>query len=261
MERREYLASPRSRLTVGADSIPGLESAEVSARVTSDRPVVAERAMYFDYGGKTGGRTSAGSPSLSNNWYFAEGFTGAGFDEYILVLNPGEETARVGIDFMLPDGRVERREYLASPRSRLTVGADSIPGLESAEVSARVTSDRPVVAERAMYFGYPDCPGGHVETGRKDASTRHFLAEGYTSPFFDTYLLFQNPGDATVSATIHLLKPDGSVTEEALGLAPHSRATLKVNQVPGLERSEFSVVVEADGPILLERSTYFNYPR
>ncbi|WP_458012396.1 L,D-transpeptidase family protein, partial [Candidatus Solincola sp.] len=100
-----------------------------------------------------GGHVAASVDSPSQEWYFAEGFTGAGFDEYILILNPGEEAARVELDFMLPDGRVEGREYLASPHSRLTVGVDSIPGLENTEVSARVTSDRPVVAERAMYFG------------------------------------------------------------------------------------------------------------
>ena len=208
-----------------------------------------------------GGHVSASVEAPSREWYFAEGFTGAGFDEYILVLNPGEEAAQVSLDFMLPDGRVERREYLASPHSRLTVGVDSIPGLENTEVSARLTSDRPVVAERAMYFGYPDCPGGHAETGRRQASPLHFLAEGYTSPFFDTYLLFQNPGDSAVSAVVSFFKPDGTEVRQEVALGPRSRGTLKVNQVPGLESSEFSVAVSANGPILVERSTYFNYPR
>nr|WP_303646190.1 DUF5719 family protein [Candidatus Solincola tengchongensis] len=208
-----------------------------------------------------GGHTAASVDRPSTQWYFAEGFTGAGFDEYILVLNPGEEAARVDLDFMLPDGRVERREYQAAPHSRLTVGVDSIPGLENTEVSARVTSSLPVVAERAMYFGYPECPGGHAETGRVLPSSRHYLAEGYTSPFFDTYLLFQNPGDDPVSAEVSFLRPDGSVIRETVNLGPRSRGTLKANQVPGMEGTEFSVVVAAGGPILVERSTYFNYPR
>jgi hypothetical protein len=33
---------------------------DVSTRIVSDRPVIAERPMYFDYNGWTGGHTGTG---------------------------------------------------------------------------------------------------------------------------------------------------------------------------------------------------------
>ncbi|MBC7254239.1 MAG: L,D-transpeptidase family protein, partial [Actinobacteria bacterium] len=158
-----------------------------------------------------GGHASAGVEAPSREWYFAEGFTGAGFDEYILVLNPGEEAARVSLDFMLPDGRVERREYPVSPHSRLTVGVDSIPGLENTEVSARLTSDRPVVAERAMYFGYPNADDGHACNGASETSTTWYFAEGFTGAGFDEYILVLNPGEEAARVSLDFMLPDGRV--------------------------------------------------
>ncbi|NPV60966.1 MAG: hypothetical protein HPY75_15050 [Actinobacteria bacterium] len=42
------------------DDLPGLSDTDVSTTVSSDKPVVAERAMYFDYQGKAGGSCSQG---------------------------------------------------------------------------------------------------------------------------------------------------------------------------------------------------------
>ncbi|MBU1671901.1 MAG: hypothetical protein KKF41_01570 [Actinobacteria bacterium] len=42
------------------DELPGLSDTDVSTTVTSDKPVVCERAVYFDYYGKSGGHDSSG---------------------------------------------------------------------------------------------------------------------------------------------------------------------------------------------------------
>ena len=67
------------------------EGREVSARITAELPVVAERAMYFYYqdewGGGSIGKAATGTKV---DWYSAEGYTGyegSLFDEYILVAN------------------------------------------------------------------------------------------------------------------------------------------------------------------------------
>jgi hypothetical protein len=38
--------------------------------------VMAERAMYFNYKGWTGGHAAIAATAPANTWYFAEGYTG-----------------------------------------------------------------------------------------------------------------------------------------------------------------------------------------
>jgi hypothetical protein len=243
------------------DDIPGLESTDVSVRLRSDLPVVAERAMYFDYQGKTGGHNALGVNQPSSSWLFAEGYTGGGFDEYILVLNPQDEATTVNFDFMLPDGSVRTHAFPVNATSRMTVHVDDIPGLESTDVSVRLRSDLPVVAERAMYFDYPYCPGGSVNTGCVEAAKMHYLAEGYTSNYFDVYMLVMNDGDKTVPVLLTFCLPSGQKVNYPLAAAAHSRSSVLVNSIPGMRSTEFSVMVEAGGPVAVERATYFNFPR
>ena len=57
-----------------ADDIDGLSQAMFSTEVTSNVPVIAERARYFDYSGRwSGGHDAIGVTLPSDTWYFAEG--------------------------------------------------------------------------------------------------------------------------------------------------------------------------------------------
>ncbi len=255
------LVGAHSRCTVAVDSAPGMEATDVSVRLTSTLPVVAERAMYFNYRGKTGGHDSLGVNEPALQWYFAEGYTGGGFDEYILVLNPQDTATIVTLDYLKPDGSVTSQGVLVGAHSRCTVAVDSAPGMEATDVSVRLTSTLPVVAERAMYFGYENCPGGHVQTGATELGQVFYLAEGYTSPHFDTYLLVMNPGDSAMDVALSFRSPDGSLVMWPMQVGPHSRGTLKVNSIPYLTQNEFSVKVDTSAPAVVERAMYFNFPR
>lgn len=112
-----------------------------------------------------------------------------------------------------------------------------------------------------MYFGYTYCPGGHVETGAAEPSRLHFFAEGYTSQYYDTYLLIMNPGDEDMPVVVTFCRPDGTQVGQPMLVEPHSRATLKVNLVPGLSNSEFSIRVDTGADAVVERAMYFSYPR
>ncbi|NPV58051.1 MAG: L,D-transpeptidase [Actinobacteria bacterium] len=252
---------PKTRITFHVDDFPGMSDTNVSVRVHAQGPVVAERAMYFDYNGATGGHVSLGANEPSTQWYFAEGYTGGGFDEYILVLNPNPQDAVVTLDFMKPDGSVYSQDFPARAGSRITINVDAAPDMGDTDVSVRLTSTLPVVAERAMYFGYAECPGGHVQAGCTDPGILRFFAEGYTSRFFDTYLLVMNPNDYDLPVVVTFCRPDGSTVGQPMMVGPHSRATLKVNLVPNLSNSEFSIRVDTGGPAVVERAMYFSYPR
>jgi hypothetical protein len=178
---------PWSRYTVRLDDVAGLESRDVATRVDSDIPVVAERSMYFNYEGADDGHLSVGASETHSFWHLAEGYTGAGFDTYVLFMNPYSNWQRVTATFMTPEGEPVVKEYDVAPYSRYTVHVDEIEGLAETDVSTMLaaapiadpgagTANMPgeggepcgqsgIIAERAMYFVYGGIPGGSCSIG------------------------------------------------------------------------------------------------
>lgn len=174
---------PQSRKTVRLDDIPGFEAAEVSTQIVADVGVIAERAMYFNADGRTGGHDSAGVSEPSGKWYLAEGYTGGAFDEYVLLMNPGDDTVSVKTTFMPSTGNNWSRTDTLKPHSRFTIHVDEQPGFSNAEVSTLVEGQNgaQVIAERAMYFVYGNgWSDGHDAAGVTTPSRTWFFAEGYT---------------------------------------------------------------------------------
>jgi hypothetical protein len=254
-----YGVAPRSRFTVHVDEVPGLEATEISVRLHSPVPVMAERAMYFDYHGRQDGHDSLGATAPSTQWYFAEGYTAEDFDEYICLLNPQDAEATVQAFFQTEAGQVIEHVKKVPARSRQTVHVDEVPGLEACASSSYLVSDLPVVAERAMYFDYHGCKGGHCTVGSTALSTGWELAEGYTGGSFDQYVLIQNPGTNPARAAVSIFKEGGETLELQYDLLPLSRFTLHVDEVPGCENAALSMKIDGGvTPLLVERAMYFN---
>ena len=252
-----YRVGANSRFTVPVRETSGAGSFSTSVR--SDVPVLAERAMYFSYQGRKGGHDSIGAPRPSTTWFFAEGYTGDAFDTWVLLQNPNDTDATVTLSFMRPDGALITQQVAIPPRCRRSVHLDEVPGLEATDVSTRVTSDLPIVAERAMYFSYQGRKGGHVTIGASAAESRWYLAEGYTGGEFDEYVLFLNPGDERAAVEVVFMRPDGLRVTRALEMAPHSRSTIHVDEVEGLASTEVSTQVDSDQPLVVELAEYFDF--
>ncbi|MGQ9702965.1 MAG: DUF5719 family protein [Actinomycetota bacterium] len=253
-----FLMPPGSRLTlrVGDFVPPGLD---VSMRVTSSQPVVAERPMYFEYrGGWDGGHVALGSVAASNDWYFAEGCTRQGFEEWVCLLNPGEEQAHVSLDFISTSGELITLEVEVPARRRHTVYVNQVVGPER-DVSCQVTSNTPVVAERPLYFAYPgNILGGHITAGVTAPSREMYFSEGCTLRGFDDYLCVMNPNRETVGLQATFLGPTGLLAQRRYELPPRSRLTLSAREVVGLDK-EFSVSLASDLPVVAEKPIYFAY--
>jgi hypothetical protein len=158
---REFYLAGNSRYTIRVYDYLG--SSDHSTRLEADRPVVVERAMYWQVAGRqrAGGHCEAGSPVLARTWFLAEGSTAWGFEEYILIANPREELAEVELVFQRSDG-TERHYSLKVPeRSRRTVLANRVDAERDASVL--VSSSVPVAVERAMYWSEKE--GGTVGAG------------------------------------------------------------------------------------------------
>ncbi len=244
-----FTMAGQSRRTVHVnDAVPG---ADISTRVTSSGgDVVAERAMYWNnYGG---GHGSVGVTAPSETWFLAEGTTAHGFEEYLLIQNPNSQTAHTDVYFLKPDGDMAVLAADLPPHSRTTI--DAAPQVGATDVSITVMSDRPVVAERAMYWN--NRLEGHDSIGVTTPDTEWFLAEGSTKGF-DEYILLANPTELTANVTLTFMQNDGAVTVLPVTVPRLTRVTVRVNDT--LPNAEVAVkAASSDQPIMVERAMYWN---
>ncbi|WP_287154232.1 N-acetylmuramoyl-L-alanine amidase [Candidatus Solincola tengchongensis] len=255
-EELTVAAGRRHTLDVNRRVGPGQE---VSLKVNSDRDIVAERPMYFLYAGRlAGGHVSMGTSNPSNTWYFAEGYTGSGFQEYLCLYNPNGYVNRVSITYQTSGGANMYDEEYIPPYSRRTVDVNRRAG-SGLEVSLLVQGEGPLVAERAIYHDYSNwCKGGDVSAGVRAASRHWYFAEGYTGPGFEDWLCLQNPGGADCWASVWVHTESGELLEEKVVLPARSRTTLKLNSMVPYEEG-ISVSVHAEGEVVAERPIYFRY--
>ena len=255
--------APHARATVDVNTAVGPYK-DVSAKVTSDRAIIAERPMYFMYHGAwDGGSISSGVSELSKVWYLAEGATQPGFEQWISLMNPGTLPADVEITYMFPGGATQVQKLRMGPTSRETVLVNDIVGPYK-DVSARVTSSQPIIAERPMYFMYHGAwAGGDSQVGATAPATSWFLSEGTTrsNPFdgsFEEWISIQNPGGKEATVDFKYMFQGGATQDARLKVPAHARETVLVNGVVGPDK-DVSVRLTSDEPIVVERPMYFDY--
>jgi hypothetical protein len=235
------------RRTVNPGTIPGLEDTALSTVIESTQPIIADRTMRWDgrgYGSHT--ETSVASPLTQ--WYLAEGATINGFQLFYLIQNPGAEAASVEVTYLRPapdPPLVKTYPVVGSSRFTIWVNTEEFdtPGgpqtlLASAEFAAAISSDRPVIVERAMYLTRSGrlFEAGHESAASPELSTSWFLAEGATGAYFDLFALIVNPNPTPADVEVTYLLPDSSF--------------VKTYQVPG--QSRFTIWVDTDDPRLAD---------
>ncbi len=90
---------------------------DVSVHLTCDRalPGRAPHVLRLPGTGSwdwTGGHCVIGASAPRDDWFFAEGYTGDGFEEWLCIQNPGRSTANVTITYY-PEGG----EHPSCPRT------------------------------------------------------------------------------------------------------------------------------------------------
>ena len=265
------------RVPVFAGNYPELVGTAFSIVVDSNVPIIAERAMYF---GNTpfwgAGHESAGVSAPAKTWYHAEGATGPFFDTYILMGNPNGSTANVTMTFLLASGATIVRNKTIPANARLTVNVEAEdPQLADVALSTTVSSDVPVVSERAMYWAGPFTSWyeAHNSFGVTETGTRWVLAEGRVgSPVgFETYILLANPTSTTASVRVTFLRGAGQSVACTFTVGPTRRFNVHANGLNTqcqassngarlLSDESFGALIESVNgvPIFAERAMYWN---
>jgi streptogramin lyase len=260
-----YSLAPASRLTVDVNQLAGA-SRELSMRVVStSQGIVAERPMYFNYQGAwSGGSDAMGATSPSKKWYFAEGNTLTGFDEYVTVQNPGGKTANLTFQYMVEGSGQKDVTAQVSPGSRATFKTVNQIG-SGANASLFLSSDQDIVAERPMYFNYQglafnNWTGGHDVLGANSPAKKWYFAEGTTRAGFEEWLCLQNPTGSAIKidAVYQLGAGQGSPIHKSYSVPAQQRLTVSVNMEIGADK-DTSVYLSSTSAFVAERPVYFLY--
>ena len=247
--------------------------------VHSDQPVLVERPMYFSTarsninGPVTGAATVVGASAPKADWLFAEGYTGPNFHDYLVLANfDPAKTATATVKLEYSNGAVDPVTVPVAPRSQFIfdVNAFSARFAQSTpEVSAEVTADAPIVAQRQEYFRFDGTiPGGTDVIGMSGpAKTTYSFAEGYTTNSFSEFLTLQNPNTTSEQVAVTLYLSNSVTTQKIVTVGPQSRVTVSINNVvvpiaQGNVQAGYEVAMSVQalsGTIVAERPMYFNY--
>ncbi len=156
----QLVITPGRQQVVDAASTLGAEHVENSVSVTADQPILAERFMSFTYGSRQGATDVVGTAHAGKRFYFAEGNASSTFDAYLTLENPDPvQTATVHVAFLpeRADDNVQVRTVTVAPTSRFTLKANTVV---AGAFALAVDADRPIVAERPVYFTFGAAHGG-----------------------------------------------------------------------------------------------------
>jgi hypothetical protein len=265
---------PLARQNVWALEEAALVGRSFSIVVESDVPIIAERAMYFpslavaDPSGRRGfegGHAAAGVTEPATSWFHAEGATGAFFDTYILVGNANSVPANVTFTWLLETGQTVVGQKTIPANTRLTVPVDGEDPLlaDAPAVSTTVTSDVPVISERAMYWTGDASQWfeAHDSFGVTATATKWGLSEGRVGgpEEFGTFILLANPTGTAAELQVTYIRESGAPVVKTYTVGPTSRKNIWVNvEVSELVNESFGAVIEVTNgvPIAVERAMY-----
>jgi hypothetical protein len=237
---------------------------DFSTVIESDQPVVVDRTMSWDKSGY-GSHAETSIEAPATTWFMAEGSTGGSFDLFYLLQNPGDTDAAVTVTYLLPAPAAPVvKQYTVQPKARKTIHLDEEdPAVQFTDVSAKVTSDKPILVERAMYFSTPSqaFAAGHEGAAVTAPANSWFLAEGATGSFFDLFLLLANAETTDADVKVTYLLPSGDPIVKHYDVKAQSRRTVNVDfEDTRLIDTPASTIVESAVPVIAERAMWWPSP-
>ncbi len=161
---KQYAMPPQSSITIELNALVCPQGVlycgySIGEHVASSQPIVVDRQMYFNYQGTIPGSTAVvGSLGPQSQFYFAEGYTGTGFSEYLTIVNPATNSSAetVTIRYLIQGGTPKTINLAQplQPGQRWTEIVNRDVGANqqvSVEVSANTGT---LIVERPMYFNF-----------------------------------------------------------------------------------------------------------
>jgi Divergent InlB B-repeat domain len=133
-----------------------VSNSDLSTKVHGSKPIIAERAMYWNTGpdGLEACHDQIGSGSAHSTFYLADGQTSDTRETWTLVQNPNSSAVEIGIYYLPENGtpfKAFKDTVPANSRKTYNMADAGIAGRASILVETLDTS-KPIMVERAMYW-------------------------------------------------------------------------------------------------------------
>jgi hypothetical protein len=131
-----------------------MQGKDFSTLVAANKPIIAERAMYWDNGTGEACHDSIGMAEPHKTFYLPDGETYNGHETFTLVQNPNVSPVTIEVKY-LTNGETPNLVFtdVLQPNSRKTYNmGDRIPAGKAAVVVTSKTSGKKIMVERSMYW-------------------------------------------------------------------------------------------------------------
>ncbi|GAC1432582.1 MAG: hypothetical protein NVS4B1_34340 [Ktedonobacteraceae bacterium] len=268
-------AGERGTIVPGQITLP----AHSLAVVTSTAPVMVERPTYFlhESQGISGAYDVVGTQISANDWFFAEGYTGAGTQENLTLANPNPIAATVNVILKSQVGVTKTFALMVGPQSQTIWNVNQNNTFHGTpEVSAEVRSSVNIIVQREMYFQYHHTAtgaptvyanGGTDSLGLIGPVARTYsFSEGYTNQGYNEWLTLQNPNATDETITITLTNGSNQKTTLQQLVRANERQTVDITSAvvqafnPRVDKNAnaISMTVQSSGTFVAERPEYYN---
>lgn len=247
--------------------------------------VIAETAQTLDVAAdeatgrppSRGLRLQLGVPAAATTWSFAQGFTGSGVDERLVVFNPGEAPAEVVVQ-VTPYGASElppepfELDVPARRTSVLDLSAEArIPGVGFHAITVQSSNGVPVVVGRVVSISAQrgDTPEGVIPrpaltrgtaigTATPVAARLWAVTGMLVGPGRNSQVAVHNPGTGIAVVTVTVLggERDGTVLADAVEVEPGDSVLVRAASAE-LGSGTVTAVVESESPVVVERTIAF----
>jgi len=268
-----------SRTTVNVNNVLNVSwlssvGQDVSIVLSSDIPIVAERPIYFSFGGVTpGGSDIMGATQLGQHFTFANGSTVAGYSTFLSILNPtGQATATVTATYYSNGAQIGQTTISVPAGQRNTIPLGSVLPVGK-QFLIQVDSDQPVAVERPLYFhttvtGIPGIIKGGSSVEGVIPTNDWYFPDGSTgsvgAPSQESLILANpdaNGSGSVATVTILYSLSHGSAKTVTVTVPPKSQLIRSVNADIGSGNLVSMQVHVTNGvSIVAERLQYFSFP-
>ena len=236
-----------ARSSVAVDAIGGIQSLFVSAviELNGTAGTVEQHIEHL-----AGDSVALCANAPAQDWFFADGFTGADSVEQIVLTNPFTDATVVDISFVTLETKREpaNLQGFVLPPQSVTVLAMDEQGARNEKVLAvavRASSGR-LIAGRSQHFLGDGRLGYTMSLGASATSPQWWFSNGEKSPDVSEQLVIFNPGSADRSLTIVFIASGdiAAAVEPATITAPAGRVvTLDTGKLPSLPDGRYGILV------------------
>src|SRR5579875_2513041 len=254
----DYTIAANSRGTIVLNA--AFPNQQFGLVIQASSPVAIEEPLYLTTGNLRGGSAVAGATTPRQTWYFGAGNTSTGFNEHLVLTNPGTQPANIQVRYLLANGQVITQNASAPAQGRSDISVNNI--VKSALHATMITSSVPIVAEREDFFstqidGTGPVAGSTAVMGSPAAYTSWYVAQGDTSAGRAESLALANPGTGPAQIQVVYYQASGTPIVKTCTLAANTRMTLTLTSEVGAS-DVLGTAIYSTQPVVVEQTMFFN---